>query len=48
MIPIEVKELDTFQLEEGPFIIVNLEDLKDTLIIAYNEISAIWRKVTAP
>jgi hypothetical protein len=42
VISIEVKELDTFQLEEGPFIVVNLEDLKDTFIIADNEIAAIW------
>ncbi len=48
VISIEVKELDTFQLEEGPVIIVNLEDLKDTLIIANNEVAAIWRKVAAP
>jgi hypothetical protein len=35
-------------LEEGAFIIVNLEDLKDALVIADYEIAAIWRKVAAP
>lgn len=44
---IQVEQLEAFQLEILTFVVINLEYLKDTFFIAYDEVLSIWGKVTA-
>lgn len=46
LLPIEVKELQTLELEVVAVILIDLKYFKDAFVIAHSEILAIRRKVT--
>lgn len=46
VLPVQIEELETLQLEIGAIIVICLEYFKNTFIITHSEIFSIWGKIT--